>query len=367
MLMTILSLFLLSLALVPATPGSATQVEPGDPLVLAHFYIWFEPSSWNRAKSDYPLIRRYSSDEESVMREQVQLAKGAGIDGFIVSWKSTEVLDPRLEMLIAIAEEEDFKLAITYQALDFNRDPLPVARISADLDTFVQEYASSPAFDLFENPLVVWTGTEEFGRDEVALVVSQNPTLDILASEKSVDGYQRIGDLVAGNLYYWSSVNPETFPGYPGKLIEMGNAVRQNGGIWIAPAAPGYDTSLLGGKTVIPRNDGATLRAQWQGALVSVPDAIGIISWNEFSENTHIEPSVNYSTTALAVIADLTNAPRPDAIDFDSSAPEGSPERSSGVLRIVAFVFLGLQVLVSVAVVRRRQRHKEHTMTPSVG
>ena len=32
---------------------------------------------------------RYSSDDRDVMRQQVRWAKRAGIDGFIVSWKST--------------------------------------------------------------------------------------------------------------------------------------------------------------------------------------------------------------------------------------------------------------------------------------
>ena len=39
----------------------------------------------------------------------------AGIDGFIVSWKDTEVLSGRLELLIEAAQEEEFKLVIIYQ------------------------------------------------------------------------------------------------------------------------------------------------------------------------------------------------------------------------------------------------------------
>ena len=53
--------------------------------------------------------------------------------------------------------------------------------------------------------------------------------------------------IVDGNAYYWSSVNPDTFPGYPEKLIEMGEAVHENMDIWIAPAAPGFDARLVGG------------------------------------------------------------------------------------------------------------------------
>ena len=74
-------------------PGAA-RGRP-DPL-FAYYYIWFNPTSWNRAKIDYPLLGRYSSDERDVMRQHIEWAKQAGIDGFIVSWKSTPALNRRL-------------------------------------------------------------------------------------------------------------------------------------------------------------------------------------------------------------------------------------------------------------------------------
>ncbi len=337
--------------------ATTTQAQPGDPLVLAHYYIWFEATSWNRAKTDYPALGRYSSDQESVMREHVALAQSVGIDGFIVSWKSTEVLDPRLETLVTVAEETGFKLAITYQGLDFNRDPLPPNRVGDDLDFFVEHFADREPFDLFDKPLIVWSGTWEFEVEDIDAVVSARAAdLYVLASEKSVEGYRRVADVVDGNLYYWSSVSPDTFPGYPAKLVEMGNEVRQHGGIWIAPAAPGFDARLIGGTTVVDRNDGRTLRDEWNGALASVPHAIGIISWNEFSENTHIEPSRTYGASAVEVVADLTGAPRPAAVDFDSSAPQGPPETESQVMRWVALAgFVAVMGVSFVAVGRRRR------------
>ena len=46
--------------------------------VLAYYYIWFNPTSWKRAKIDYPLLGRYSSDDEVVMAEHVRMAQEAG-------------------------------------------------------------------------------------------------------------------------------------------------------------------------------------------------------------------------------------------------------------------------------------------------
>jgi hypothetical protein len=334
------------------TPGP--PVAPGDPHVLAHYYIWFDPTSWNRAKVDFPLLGRYSSDEATVMRRHIELAQSAGIEGFIVSWKSSEVLDPRLEQLIGIAEELGFKLSITYQGLDFNREPLPIARIESDLEVFVDRFAASPVFDMFGKPLVVITGTWEMTQGEIQRITTAwDEDLFILASEKNVDDYELVADYVDGNLYYWSSVNPETNPTYGVKLVEMGAAVRSHGGIWIAPAAPGFDAREVGGTTVIERRDGATLREEWQVALDSLPDAIGVISWNEFSENTHVEPSLEYGGASLEVLAGLTGAPQPIVVDFDSSAPEGSPD--AGPIRFIAIGGFAVVLVASTLLFVRRR------------
>lgn len=346
-----------------AAPPRRARAAPTDPYVLAHYYIWFEATSWNRAKTDFPLLGRYTSDQVSIMRDHVRAAKDVGIDGFIVSWKSTEVLDPRLEQLIAIAEEEEFKLAITYQGLDFNRDPLPVRRIGDDLDLFIDRYADAEPFDLFGAPLVALTGTWNFSAEDIGRITSHRRTdLQMLATAKNVDDYLRVADHVDGNLYYWSSVNPDRYPDYPGKLITMGDAVRSRGDIWIAPAAPGFDARLVGGSSVVERADGATLRREWDGALASLPHAIGLISWNEFSENTHIEPSSSFGTSYLEVVADLTGAPEPTAVQFDSDGSlavvDGDTNLfDSGPVRIALTSGFALAVAVG-ALVRGRRRSK---------
>jgi len=287
-----------SLSITKAPADDATPV-------LAYYYIWFDTQSWNRAKTDYPLLGRYSSDDAVVMRQHVQWAKEAGITGFIVSWKGTDKLNRRLAQLVEIAEQEDFKLAIIYESLTFERNPLPVEQVHADLNYFVERYANHPAFDLFEKPAVIWAGTWEFSLEEIQRVVQdKREQIFILASEKNVKGYQRLAELVDGDAYYWSSVNPDTHPGYAEKLMAMGEAVHANGGLWFAPAAPGYDSRLLGGTTVIDRKNGETLRTEIEIALRSAPDAISLISWNEFSENSHIEPSENYGDQYLEVLAE---------------------------------------------------------------
>jgi Glycosyl hydrolase family 99 len=323
--------------------------------VLAYYYIWFNPTSWNRAKTDYPQLGRYSSDDETVMRTHVRWAKAVGIDGFIVSWKSTEPLNRRLEQLIRVAEAESFKLAIIYQGLDFSRRPQPVARVAADLRTFAKRYAHDPVFRLFDRPLVIWSGTWEYSVAEIGAVTRQlHPDLLMLGSEKNERGYERIADLVDGDAYYWSSVNPETNKNHTAKLKELGDRVHANRGLWIAPAAPGFDARKIGGKTVVERKDGATLRQEFQAALGSSPDAVGLISWNEFSENSHIEPSRQFGSRYLQVLADMQESAVTSLPDFDSSDPTGRSRRPT-VLLVVALGFV-LVIASTLVVIGRRNR-----------
>jgi phospholipase C len=342
----LVSSVLVAVAIAAAMDPPARAAGPPDRL-FAYYYIWFNAGSWNRAKIDYPLLGRYSSDEREVMRKHVEWAKRAGIDGFIVSWKSTPVLNRRLRRLAEVAEAERFKLLVIYQGLDFEREPLPAARVARDLDVFEHHYAQRRAFQVFAKPLVIWSGTPRFTRAQLASVTEQaRRKLLVLASERNVAGYLRVAGVVDGNAYYWGSVDPATYPGYPEKLAAMGEAIHSRGGLWIAPAAPGFDARLVGGSSIVDRRDGATLRTQLDAATGSSPDAVGLISWNEFSENTHVEPSQRYGSRYLDVVADARGARLPELRDFDSSEPAatgvnyGVPLLGGVVLFVVGFFVL---------------------------
>ena len=335
---------------VPASSSAAGSPTP----VLAYYYIWYTPTSWHRAKRDYPIVGRYSSDEERVMRQHIRWAKEAGIDGFIVSWKGTPQLTSRLEKLVEVARSEHFKLSIVYQGLDFERQPQPIKRVAQDFDLFIKRFADDEVFNIFGKPVLIWSGTWRFTRREIASVTREDrKDLLILASEKNARDYLRVRDLVDGDAYYWSSVNPDTFPGYPEKLQEMGRAVHGPGGLWIPPAAVGFDARLVGGTTVVPRKDGATLRVEMDAATESSPDAIGLISWNEFSENSQVEPSEKYGARYLKALADINGTTFRAKVDPSSSEPGRGVAYGLPLLVGVVVFFLGGGILL-----RRRSRSR---------
>jgi hypothetical protein len=308
--------------------------------VLAHFYIWFTSSSWYRAKIDYPTVGRYSSNQTSVMRTQVTQARQAGIDGFIVSWKSTRDLNHRLAALRDIAAENDFKLAITYQAQDFERRPLPIDQVRQDLEELAATYGDDPVFQVLgPRPVVALSGTWHYSEAELRSVTEPVASrLLVLATEKNVRGYERVAPAVEGDLYYWSSGDPQNYEGYLQKLVAMANVVREHCGVWVAPVTPGFDARAVGGRRVVDRRDGETLRRSWEGALATSPDAVGVISWNEFSENTQIEPSTTYGARSLDIVRELTGAPPPPSGDLDSDEPQGAGSPARGVAMVSAAV-----------------------------
>lgn len=343
-------------------PSGAEPVASPTPL-LAYYYLWYNHGSWNRAKTDYPMIGRYSSGDASIMRRQIEEARSAGIDGFIVSWKDTSINDRRLRLLMSVASQEHFKLAMIYQGLDFFRRPLPVDEVAADFTTFCDKYASDPVFfRLGGKPLTIWSGTWAFSAAAVAQVTSAvRRKILVLSTEKSVPGFQRIADVTDGDAYYWSSVNPATYPGYPAKLSRMSKAIHHDGKYWIAPFAPGFDARLVGGTKIVSRDNGQTLRDEYAAAVRSSPDVLGLISWNEFSENSYVEPSVRYRSQSLDVLRQLRgtsvpaspSGPAAPSDNGDAAAPAAGAWPS--VLRASGFALALIAGAGGVGIARRRK------------
>jgi hypothetical protein len=323
----VLAVLAIALGLLDPSPTPASAESGRRVPMLAYYYQWFEPSSWQRAKTDYPQLGRYSSDDPRIMRTHIAWAKSAGIDGFIVSWKSTPVNDRRLQTLMTVAAQEQFKITVIYQGLDFDRRPLPAARIAADFAAFGKRYADSPAlFRVGGKPLTVLSGSWAFSHADIARITGPvRDRLLVLNTEKNLKGYERLADVTDGDAYYWSSVNPDTNTNHAPKLDAMGRAVHAAHGYWIAPLAPGFDARRVGGTKEVPRKDGLTLRTEYAAALSSRPDVLGLISWNEFSENSHVEPSLAHGRRYLDVLQSLRGAPA------TTPSPTDSPGDSPGV------------------------------------
>jgi hypothetical protein len=341
-----------------AAPVASAPSDTGIP-VYAYLYQWFTTSSWDRAKQDYPLAGRYSSDNIDVLRSQVAQAQGAGLDGFITSWKSTVPLNRRLDMLVSVAKAANFDLGVVYQALDFSRNPLPIATVRHDMVYLVDRWGAELTSRYYGRPVIIWTGTDQYSLADVQSVkAALGDRAYLLAASKSVAGYERVAATVDGEAYYWSSADP-TSPATRAKLVALSQAVHAHKGLWFAPAASGYDGRTLGGTRVIGRDDGRTLARSLDNAYASAPDAVAVISWNEWSENTYIEPGEMYGDRELVVLKEYLAARRggisPDYVPIDSSQGDSSSGWTGGK---AALTLAGLSMGAVVWLLLRSRRRR---------
>jgi hypothetical protein len=354
----------------PARAAAPSPTTAGDgaapPPVLAYYYMWFNAASWNHAKNDVPSLGPYDSTDAAVIAQHVTWAKAAGVDAFIASWKNTPQLDTALAELVAECRRQGFKLVLIYEGLDVNRNPIPATTVGADLTWFLGHYGSDPVFDLYGKPAVIWSGTWRFTDAQIAGVRTQLGApgkLLLLGSEKNAASYQPRANLFDGDAYYWSSADPLTTPGYQRRLSDLAAAVHADHGLWLAPAAVGFDGLLNGGTTQVERRNGATLEAAWHDALLTKPEGIAVISWNEFTEASYVEPSATFGSRYLTVLAGLTGAgspagpPPPTALPTAASSPSpaagqsgpaygasigrGSPPYQTGASLVVGLLLMG--------------------------
>jgi hypothetical protein len=147
----------------------------------------------------------------------------------------------------------------------------------------------------------------------------------------------------------------------------MAAAVHRHHGIWICPAAPGFDGRPLGHTRVIDRADGSTFALSLNTAAHSSPDAIGVISWNEWSENTYVEPGQRYGRQELNVLHSYT-ATGNGMIGVSHPVSATQPHsgwtglRAGGIL--VVMTGLGIAVLVTIGrrpVPSHRRNRKSHS------
>lgn len=305
----------------------------------------------------------YDEARDATLQRQIADATAAGLTGFVVSWHgdgttsqtpSTSgtfnlVLDALARNVVAWnkAHARPFHLAVGVESKDWSSGGSDsTARSEAamhdDLAYLESRYFAAGAADhaAFALPryggksMVVWldsgrkndAGQYIWSLAAVKRVLAGVPnragTL-VLGDERGLAVWNRSDspsdgihakDVFDGDTWYWSSEAPTS--GNGSALAALGAAVVGAGKLWYPPATPGFNVQLLGtGHTCVARgtttHTTATLETTFAMARSSSSHTAGvmIISWNEFGENTYIEPSVAYGTAFRSAVARLVSAP----------------------------------------------------------
>jgi hypothetical protein len=279
-------------------PETAAGARPNVPRMLwAFYYLWYHSADWNNAElRDHPASTYVSSDRQVIAR-QIDQAKSAGIDGFIASWWGPgDYTDKNLKTLLDVAQQKDFKVFIYFETLQ-SSGPLSADEIYRWLSYAIPAYRDAPAY-------MKWDGKP--------VIAFYNSGLVPLATWKDVFARLRAQGMdLAGLAMGLDAANLDVFDGYHTygviTINDLGQAYGQAARaarndplladqpapkLWAATIQPGYDERLIPGRAglVVDRKDGTYYQSTIQAALGSNPDWIFITSWNEWWENTYIEP-----------------------------------------------------------------------------
>lgn len=319
--------------------------------MLAYYYLWWSTNHWHDqlgsgfpyATSPLPLPARvdaggctpvslyagnhltdtpaalWTQDDPSVIERDVRTAAAAGLAGFIVNWAGTgstsqtvtsNTYSKRLDAMFQAVRKVNgegipFKLWISYKS---SSKP-SVTAIGNDLSYLVRQYGNDAAYDhtYSSRPVLLWTGSRKYSRADVATISSRfRSSFFIVGDETQSTWSDGRSAYLDGDSYYWSSQNPYTNPGSFTTLENLAAQVRASGAnpdgsrkLWFAPVAPGYDSILNGGSTCVPRNGVQTLDTLWAGNARSAPDGWTLISWNEISEGSYVQPLQRWGTLYL--------------------------------------------------------------------
>jgi len=290
--------------------GGPGRIAPWtQPLTLAFFYPWFQHPDWNSSRlRDQPLYQ-YSMEYPDEIARSLHDARGAGLDGVIVSWRGdTDWNDRRLQYVLDDAQTLGLKVSILVETLWATEGPDGTVKpLNADkMRRWIEK-----AFDVFApHPAFLRTG----GRPVVFVYLADSFTQEdwraIVASLRQTrrNVFLMADTLDSGFLESFDGAFTYATVGVPQAALERfyaDQALRTqsynllSGGerrVDAATVSPGYDDSLLNRDTamVVDRVSGGFFESQWSAAVAARPDWILVTSWNEFWENTHIEPSVRY-------------------------------------------------------------------------
>ena len=350
------------LAAVSVVPGHARDPAPSDtPRIYAYYYLWWSDQHWkDKLGPNYPYERRplplpaklgeggcnarskfegnqlfdvpkrlLSQDQPGVIERDVRNAAAAGLGGFLVNWRGTGEPDQapadisysrRLASTIDAVNEInsegiDFKLWLNYKASSDQRE---TSEIVNDLAYIQERYGHNGAWDhhYSDRIMLVWGGSRKYSTETIQLISARFRSTFFFVGDENRDSWDdERGAALDGNQYYWSSQNPYTNPESFDQLQELSNTVRNSGQnldgsnkLWFAPLTPGYNSQLLRGGSCVPRHDGKTIRALFDGNSASQPDGWVLISWNEIAEGTYVRPLRRWGDRYLDILRDLTTS-----------------------------------------------------------
>ena len=299
----------------PAQPAQAQS----DKQVWA-FYMgfWGGPMTWDwqaGVLADRPSIGAYDSRDPGVAATQIDQAQGAGIDAFIVSWFGVGdglTTTPVLNNMLDRAAERGFSVAAAIDIFnpEFNRNRDGLVN---SLNYLINDRAHHPGYLRYNGKPVIFFAFQ--GRsglstaDWQAIRNQVDPGHNTIWIAEGVGGCCVYGGAMDGMYAFnlaWANGSSARY------LHEKNAALNAGASLYIPTIHPGWDESKIAARDARPnptspraRGGGQFLANSWRGATAAGTDVILVVSWNEYMENSHVEPSQSFGTQSLDTLRPL--------------------------------------------------------------
>jgi hypothetical protein len=283
-------------------PPILAPMAPVKTMGLALYYPWYSLSTWvnNPVLRDTP-VTPYASNDPTAIARQIDQAQSAGINGFTVSWIGPgSSSDQNTQIMLTEAAKKGFSIGFFLETTGGNL--ATNTQTAIDWLTYIgKQYSSHPAvLKVAGKPVVTpwltdtitldtWTtiraAVRANGTDVWLMQDTQDMTyLDVFDGVRYSAGITGLGEKVR----YYSVLADHPAP----KL-------------WMGTAMPGFDERLIPGRgpnpRYIDRQNGAYFHSQLDAVFANSPQWVMIDTWNEWFENTYIEPSVNFGDQYLQI------------------------------------------------------------------
>ena len=302
-------------------------------LVGAYYYPWYGPGAvkWQDGHLEEPKSGEYSSTDQHVIDQQIELATAYGIDFFVVSWwgpgTSTDEVLQHSVLSSSLAHDIDF-------AVNYESDGRLIAS-DGGINLDDSRNQNTLASDVRYLEATYWTNPQYLrvnGANVLMLYASHKFTGDVagelarLRQQSAADGFSMY---VVGDEVYWGgaaqedparlqafdaisaynmyspNLDSDRFNDRVSSEYSTWQQMADSRGVGFVPdAMPGYDDSATrpdAKHPPLPPNP--TLFGQQVDVALahieSPTNMLLITSWNEWNEATAIEPSMRFARQYL--------------------------------------------------------------------
>lgn len=307
--------------------------------VGVYYYPWyggdFHGGKYMRARlvpPQYPTLGEYDDREAGVVSQHLAWSRQAHISLWVASWWGPDRREDRtlLQSILPHPELGDMKIALFYETTGRTRSFSSFDAVGPDVAYMAEHYFDHPNYLKIDGKPVLFV--------YLTRVLSRNGTLgevvEAMRAAAAQTGHELyiIGDEVFGqppssssalglldavtNYDVYGSMGAKGYAGqggvdrYYGAQAQWRALAHEAGAAFVPAATPGFnDKGVRGGHEATSRKlhsdaeYGSLFRAMLEQAVAHTDDATGnmllITSWNEWHEDTQIEPIVEAPPTAV--------------------------------------------------------------------